>query len=562
VTTLDQLALPPFSLAPADIEWVRLTRDAMGAEDRLRQLFVLTLNSDDTGLAAERVQFKVGGVLRDWGADFDRAWQTTRIVIEGSEVPPFIAGDLECGGYGFPCMTPLPNPLGVAAMDDLALSGEVSSLLAAEARAMGFNWSFTPVVDINARLDSAIVGTRSYGSDPERITQQALVHVQALQAQGIAATAKHWPGEGFDFRDQHLVTTVNPLDMDAWRASFGSIYRRLFEAGTLSVMTGHIALPAWVRHRNPGAGREAYAPATVCREINHVLLREVMGFNGLVTSDATSMAGLTSWADRAEAVPQVIQNGCDVFLFSPDAERDLDHMRAGLRKGALTEQRLDDAITRILGLKAKLGLHRMSVDERLLPKAELKERLRQPAAMALADRAASASITLVKDTGVLPLSPQKHRRVVVISAGIENSKPGVAPVPLDGVLEGLRAAGFEPRAYELANPPTRDNADLVLYLVAKESRMLASRVFLDWRVLHGNDIRASMRRFWHELPVVMLSFGHAGHLIDAPGVPAYINAYSPIETVQRAVLRKLLGEEPYTAISPVDAFCGQEAARW
>jgi beta-N-acetylhexosaminidase len=135
-------------------------------------------------------------------------------------------------------------------------------------------------------------------------------------------------------------------------------------------------------------------------------------------------------------------------------------------------------------------------------------------------------------------------------------------VPLDGVLEGLRAAGFEPRAYELANPPTRDNADLVLYLVAKESRMLASRVFLDWRVLHGNDIRASMRRFWHELPVVMLSFGHAGHLIDAPGVPAYINAYSPIETVQRAVLRKLLGEEPYTAISPVDAFCGQEAARW
>jgi beta-N-acetylhexosaminidase len=152
--------------------------------------------------------------------------------------------------------------------------------------------------------------------------------------------------------------------------------------------------------------------------------------------------------------------------------------------------------------------------------------------------------------------------VVVASGGIETNHLNAQHQPLKELLDGMTAAGFEVRPFEAEEPPTRANTDLVLYLVAKESSMMNSRVYLDWRVLHGNSKQQAMRRYWHEIPTVMVSFGHPGHLMDAPRVPAYVNAYSAIQPVQAAVLRKLLGQEPFYGDSPVDAFCGLEDARW
>src|SRR5664279_2053097 len=109
--------------------------------------------------------------------------------------------------------TPVLNPLGLAAVDDVEAT---AAIMAEEARAIGVNWSFTPVIDINKAFRSAIVGTRGFGSDVARIERQALTQIAVFQAAGVAATVKHWPGEGYDDRDQHLVTTVNPLSLDEW----------------------------------------------------------------------------------------------------------------------------------------------------------------------------------------------------------------------------------------------------------------------------------------------------------------------------------------------------------
>ncbi|HSW05894.1 glycoside hydrolase family 3 protein [Aquabacterium sp.] len=558
----DALALPPFNLSPEDIAWVRRTRDSLGMEEKVRQLFVLAHFRDLPGEVPAVMATRPGGVHRAWGADARQAWLTTRAVLEHSEIPPLITGDLEGGAYGHGCGTPMPNPMAVAAMNDLALSREVARTLAAESRAMGFDWSFTPVIDINQRPDSAIVGTRSYGDDVDTILAQSLVHVQEMQAQDLACTAKHWPGEGYDARDQHLLTTVNPLGWDDWTARFGRLYRGLIDAGVLAVMAGHIAFPAGVLRLNPQAGRHAYRPASISHEMNTLLLRRELGFNGIVISDATAMAGLTTWADRAELVPQVIESGCDVFLFSLDAQGDLDLMLRGLREGRLSEARVEEAVTRVLALKARLGLHRRSIDERLRPLDEVLQRLRTPSHLDVAERAAAASVTLVKDQGVLPLTPQRHRRVVVISPGIETHWVDSQPRPLQDLLTGLSARGFEVRAFDPAQMPTPADTDLVLYLLAKESLFSRGRVFLDWLQLHGNDPRKAMRRFWTDIPTVIVSFGHAGYLLDAPRAPAYINAYTATEPVQRAVLRKLLGDEAFTGRSPIDAFCGQVEAHW
>ena len=120
---------------------------------------------------------------------------------------------------------------------------------------------------------------------------------------GVASAIKHWPGEGFDDRDQHLVTTINPLSMEEWEASFGRLYRGAIAAGALSVMSAHIALPAFVRALDPDAGLEAFRPASISRLLNEELLRKRLGFNGLIVSDATPMAGLGAWANAATRCP-------------------------------------------------------------------------------------------------------------------------------------------------------------------------------------------------------------------------------------------------------------------
>lgn len=559
--TLDSLRRAPFNLDDNDVAWVRRVRDGLGTRQRLQQLFVLAQLVDDPVAARQRMEHNPGGLHRKWGTNFELAWQTTRVALEHADIPPFISGDMEGGGYSSACATQLPNPMATAAIQDADLVSDVARVLAEETAAMGFNWSFSPVVDIAYRPESAIVGTRSFGSDLGKIQSLALRHAFELQRCGVAATAKHWPGEGCDRRDQHLVTTVNPQEWEEWSESFGALYQSLFSAGVMTVMTGHIAWPAGARRLNPGVGRCAWAPATVSRELCIDLLRDQMGFNGVVVSDATSMGGLSSWDARARFLPEVVQGGCDVVLFSKNPDADLLLLEQAMFDKRLTEERVDEAVTRVLGLKAALGLHRLDIDERLAPIDEVRERLSRKENREVGLRAASSCVTLVKDTGVLPISPDKHRRVVVCTQGIKTHIQGAASAPLSAILDGLRERGFTLMNYDAADPPCPENADLVLYLLAQESMMGLSHIEVDWAGLHGGP-RQGMRRVWHEVPTVMVSFGHPGYLMDAPRVPAYVNAYYAAEPVQRAVLRKLLGEEAFTGISPIDAFCGQEEAKW
>ena len=566
--TLDELKLAPFNLDAEAIAWVKKTRDSLSTDLKVRQIYCPMGIYDDPGNARLLAQLKPGGLFRMMGPDLDAAWQATRIAIESSEVPMLIAGDMEGGAYCQPYNTAALNQIGVAACNDTALSEAIATVIAEEAVAMGYNWSFTPVLDINAKFRSAIVGTRSYGSRVDTIIREAAVHVRVLQKHGVATTAKHWPGEGYDDRDQHLVTTVNPLSFDEWEQSYGHIYRSMIQQGVMTVMSAHIALPSWVRKLQPGAGREAFRPGSVSQPLNVDLLRGELGFNGLVVSDATPMGGLSSWAEKENYCPDVVQNGCDMYLFGHPNEWEIGLLMKGLRSGRLTEDRLEEAVTRVLGLKAALGLHKKTLDELLPPLAQVRERLRTPKSLAVAAQSARQSVTLVKDVALtLPLDAAKHRRVLVISEGVNRVTPSTQARSLDTFENELRQRGFELRHVEPALPmvpapaPTRDNTDLVLYLLAQESEYTLGHIGIDWKKLHGGILQG-MTRYWNGIPTVMVSFGHMYYLYDAPSCPTYINAYTWLPEVQSAVVRKLMGEEAFEGVSPVDAFCGQEAARY
>jgi beta-N-acetylhexosaminidase len=250
-------------------------------------------------------------------------------------------------------------------------------------------------------------------------------------------------------------------------------------------------------------------------------------------------------------LPEIISSGCDVILFSDDPAQDLVHLRAALTEGRLTWARVDDAVRCQLALKAALGLHRADVP--------------RPARDRTTDQAYVTDViarvpTLVKDVqGLLPLSPARHRRVLVISSGIVF--PFTAdPLPF-ALPDMLAAEGFEITFDSPDTVVSAKNFDLVLYLSGEETLLTRGRIFLDWLRLTGHFGRA-MQRHWHDVPTLMISFGYPYLLYDAPRMPTYINAYSTSEAMQTAVVQALLGRRAFNRHNPVDPFCGLGDAKY
>ena len=409
------LTAAPFHLDEEALAWVETTRADLAPRDKLAQLFVLLVHGEPTSVLDGLLRFKPGGMTRLFTPNLEAEVALARDFIAGSAVAPLISADLEGSRMSLPFGTAVPNPLGLAAVDDVAATETVATIMAREAHAVGLNWSFTPVIDINAAFRSAIVGTRSYGSEVDRIERHALTQIAAFQANGVAATVKHWPGEGYDERDQHLVTTVNPLTLAEWDKTYGRLYRATIDAGVMAVMSAHIAFPAFVRELDPQAGAEAFRPASLSAVLNQTLLRERLGFNGLIVSDATPMAGLGDWGPRDVTLPEVVANGCDVILFSDDPDGDLRLLVSAVADGRLTQERVDEAVTRILALKAAMGLHKAPVPDLAAARAVIDDPQSRAAVEAITQRVP----TLVKDLqNLLPLNPRKHKRVLVFSGGV------------------------------------------------------------------------------------------------------------------------------------------------
>jgi beta-N-acetylhexosaminidase len=554
----DILRAEPFCLGDEDTAWVDVQLAQLTGAQRLAQLFNVMLMPDDAQHLALLRRLQPGAITQFTIGGLEAAVAAARSVQHSGPTPMLVSGDVEGGTICLDGATPMPNQLGMAALPNPQDYRRALTVMAEEARVIGIDWTFSPVIDVNADFRSTIVGTRSFGDSPQRVAELGAMHIDAVQAAGLAATAKHWPGEGFDARDQHVLTTVNPLSLEQWEATFGALYRDAIRAGVKTIMAGHIAWPAFARSLGV-VGLEAFRPASISRLLNTVLLRGRLGFNGVITSDASQMGGLTSWSPRDEHLPEIIESGCDMILFSDDLEADIGVLEKALAQGRLSKRRVDEALARVLGLKASLGLHRRAAPTH--DAKGIRQSLRTSHNLDISRQVASASITLVKDLHkLLPIDPVKHRRITMLT---QTADPALTPFPPLDINLGhlLQARGFEVRAYDQNDPPTAHSTDLLLYVLAHESLMTAGAIHFDWRRLHG-PIWHAMRRYWHELPTALISMGHPYYLNEAPRMPCVINAYTAIAPVQEALVRKLLGEEPFVGTHPVDAFCGHEDARF
>ncbi len=550
----------PFYLSDEDIAWVESTLSAMTLEERIGQLFCPISYSKDPGYLGNLLDtYHVGGILFRQSHG-DEIMAAHRFLQSHSKIPLLLAANMETGGVGIASNgTFFGSQMQVAATGDPQMAYKLGSIAGAEGAAVGLNWAFAPICDIDMNYYNPITNTRTYGADPERVLSMALQCQRALKDKGIAASIKHFPGDGVDDRDQHLLVSVNRLSRESWDATFGKVYQGLIDDGVPAVMAGHIALPAY--QGKPGRP----VPATLSSELLNGLLRGKLGFNGLIVTDATPMIGFGSAMARAQAVPTCIAAGCDVFLFNRDLDEDFGYMMQGYHDGVLTEARLQEAVTRILALKASIGLHKKQHAGTLVPGPDALQILACDTHMVMARDCADRSVTLVKDVkGLLPMSPAKTRRILLQILGDFPSNARV----LATAVARLETAGFAVTVYQKEDLATLEKSvegfkakyDTVLYLANIETASNKTVNRIHWHTMFG--MGNNIPWFAEELPVVFVSLGNPYHLLDVPMIGTYINCYSNNDSVIHAAIDKLLGQSAFKGTSPIDPFCGREELKY
>ena len=398
------LTANPFFLDQEAITWVEDTLASMTTAQKAGQVFCpMGFTDDPHVLSHQLVDIGVGGMMYrpDSAAKIQ---QTHRTIQHMASIPLLLAANAESGGNGLAFEgTSFGQPMAVSASRNPEYAYRMGYTACAEGAAMGLNWSFAPIVDINMDFRNPITNVRTFGSDPKQVLCCASAYLRGAKENHVAVAIKHFPGDGVDERDQHIVTSVNSLDAGQWDKTYGYVYRNLIDQGAQTVMVGHIALPCYA------SKEERFLPASLSKSLLTGLLREKLGFNGLISTDATPMVGFTAAMPRSKAIPTSIAAGADMILFNKDLDEDYRFLLDGIDSGIVTLQRLDEAVTRILATKAALGLHRK---KELVPGAEALNVVGCEQHRRWARETADRAITLVKDTqNLLPLSPKKTPRI-------------------------------------------------------------------------------------------------------------------------------------------------------
>lgn len=551
----------PFYLEDEAVRWVEETLEGMTDKEKVGQLFCEIL-WDRPGSSPEALleDAEPGGVMyRPFSGEKMREY--TERIQKKAKIPLLIACNLERGGSGgnggLTDGTYVSSPMGCAATDDAQSAYRLAEVACREGGAAGVNWTFEPIVDIDLNPGNPITNVRTYGSSPERILRMAKGYMDACRRYGVVSTVKHFPGDGVDDRDQHLMSSINSLSAQEWYASYGRIYQELIDDGAPTVMCAHIKQPALCREVNPGIQDEDIMPASLSSELMQGILREKMGFNGLIVTDATQMVGFTSSMPRHLAVPAAIERGADMFLFTINRKEDMGFMMEGLRKGFLSRKRLDEAVTRILALKAHIGLWKKPA----VPPEEGLSCLRCPEHLEVARQIAERSITLVKDREKwLPLSPERMRKVKLIQITNEKLPPGGLLPEIELFRTLLEKEGFEVSYFKDGRFPGEDcslaefkeETDLMIYFANMKVGSNQTTIRIVWDDFLGEDSPKYVR----DIPVLFLSFSNPYHLVDVPMVGTYINAYTCNEESVYAMVEKLMGRSPFRGQSPVDPFAG------
>ena len=566
---------PPFDrkLTKKEEGWVRKTLRSMTLDEKIGQMIMADANITFWNRESEEYKKlehhirdnKVGGVL----VFRSQVWPTAVLTNRWQEMartPLLISSDLEMGmGMRFDDTPWWPPNMAVAATGDAKwarLQGEATAL---QARAMGVNWLFAPTSDVNNNPDNPVINVRSYGEDPQMVAEFAKAFIEGAQAAGAMACAKHFPGHGDTATDSHIGLPV----VDVSRERLNSLelvpFRAAIEARVGGVMSAHIALPqiepepvAPVRQLNEREASSAEflsqtevnapkvtLPATLSPKVLTGILREELNFNGVIVTDAMSMAGVAARYTPGESAVRAIKAGADVIEKLPDIDAGIAGIKEAVAKGEITEARINASVERILRAKAALGLNA----KRTVDLNEVDRVVNDPNLLKIAEQIAEHSITLVRDEKkLLPLKFENAKgRLLNITFTDEDDRAITKPFVDELRARAEKVAQVESFTLDLKSTEAEigralsrvraEPFDAVIYSVAVRARSGKGSV-----ALPKTGVNIAQRLIGSQAPLVVISFGNPYMLTAMPDSPSYLLAYNPFPISQRAVARALLGE--------------------
>lgn len=554
----------PYYLDDAGVQWVMDTIASMSDEEKVGQLFVNMVTDFSPEAIAKVAHTYHPGALRYHNKSAEELWTMISTFQKESRIPLLVASNCEAGGQGgVGGGTGVSCGAATAASKDPEVAYLCAKVGGTEAMAIGSNWNFAPIVDLLYNWRNSIVQTRAFCNDPDETVSYAKAFFKGTEECNMVTCCKHFPGDGTEENDQHLMMGVNDMPADEWMATFGKVYKELIDAGVKTIMAGHIAQPAWQRKI---AGKDLddheILPATLCPELINGLLKTELGFNGLVVTDASHMIGMFGAMPRSQMVPQAIAAGCDMYLFFNDMEEDFGYMMAGYKNGIISEERMQDALMRILGVKASIGLHTKQAEGKLIPAKEGLSVVGCEEHKKIAEYCADKFITLVKDTQkMLPISPDKHKRLRVIflegdGAVVAGKLIKMASPAKPLVFEELRRRGFEVvdgDDFQVKGKMDdfKANTDAVLVFIDQVGFAQYNTMRLKW------SLPIDQPWYVQQVPTAFISLYLPNYLIDLTMSRTYINCYQDTEQAVKQAIAKLCGESEFKGTPSENVWCGR-----
>ncbi|HVG29791.1 MAG TPA: glycoside hydrolase family 3 N-terminal domain-containing protein [Pyrinomonadaceae bacterium] len=554
----------------ADAELKRMT-----LEEKIGQLISVGVNAtyeaqdsaDFQWLRRQVEQNKIGGIILFRGPVYESVHLVNRMQ-QLARVPLLVSADLEAGaGMRFDSTVNFPWNMAVGATGDPGYARRQGEVTAREARALGVRHVFAPVVDVNNNAQNPVINVRSYGEDPQEVSRMAAAFIEGAQCGGVIATAKHFPGHGDTATDSHRGLPVINLPRSRLDAVELVPFRAAIAAGVGSVMSAHIGLPqidaATVSPiPRPGATRPPYAdsevmtehatlPSTLSPRVLTGILRRDLGFDGIVSTDALDMSGLTIYFTPGESAVRAVLAGADILLKPSDPDAVARGVGEAVRSGRLTEQRIEESARRILAAKYDLGL----VKQRLAPLDDIDTVVGTADSEKLAREIAEHAVTLVRDDShLLPAAgPGANARTFVLAITNGEDRLWVA----QPFASTLARAGRKIEVFVLDERSSDKEVEKALER-AKGAELVVAALYGRVRTGQSNSgalpdpgRRALDKLIDRKSPLVGISFGNPYLLESFPDLKTYLVAYGDMPSLQQAAARALVGEIDVTGRLPI-----------
>ena len=527
---------------------IRKLVDSLTLDELIGQVmsYLIPDNLTDEKLEAlekKLAYMKPGGIFVN-SLSAENIKKVTDITNKYTKIPVIVQADTENGPFPSvkDCPHRLPRAMAWGACDDEELIEKGGVATAQLCRKNGIHWSMAPVVDINILKDDPSICTRAISDSPKQVAKIASAYLRGLQKDGLmAVSVKHFPGGGCSDVNGHFTTSVNLQSREEWFDTYGYVYKEVMKDNPVSIMTAHTSVPS-LQSEKECAGVAGYLPATVSYDLTQKLIREDLGYEGCIISDALSMVGVAAIVPEERLPIEFLNAGGDMALFVEPQYVDI--IRDAVEKGELSIERLKDAAEHILAVKDFVGL--LDGEEK---KVEITEDIE-----AISTEIANKSITYVRNLdNVLPLGLKAGDHVLMCNLVCKEVVNIYCP-SFDAFKKALEDRGI--RVTMLQNPSHREiekiyNEDypqaVLCNLRHSEEDSTGSSMRLTW-----DNAMTLWRGYIFKHPnVVFTSFGDPYKLYELPYLKTYINAYSATKESQEAAVRAILGEIEIQGKNPV-----------